>query len=71
MGQEAGEAQRVTERRIKIGTRAPSATRGRSQRPSAIDPRLIPFRDAMADLLVEWLLKQPRFAHLRQDREVG
>ena len=61
----------LTGRRIKVGTRAPSATRGRSQRPAAIDPRLIPFRDAMADLLVEWLLKQPRFAHLRQDREVG
>lgn len=61
----------VTERRIKVGTRAASATRGRSQRPQAIDPRLIPFRDAMADLLVEWVLKQPEFAHLRRDREVG
>jgi hypothetical protein len=34
-----------------------------------IDPRLIPFRDAMADLLVEWLLKKPRYAHLR--RQLG
>lgn len=61
----------MTERRIKIGTRAPSATRGRAMRPATIDPRLIPFRDGMADLLVEWVLKQPRFAHLRKDREVG
>ncbi len=61
----------MTERRIKIGNRAPSATRGRSQRPVQIDPRLIPFRDAMVDLLFEWLLKKPRYAHLRRDREVG
>lgn len=61
----------MTERRIKIGTRSPSATRGRSRRPVQIDPRLIPFRDAMADLLVEWVLKQPEFAHLRRNREVG
>lgn len=65
------EVQDVTERRIKVGTRAASATRGRATRPATIDPRLIPFRDGMADLLVEWVLKQPRFAHLRKDREVG
>lgn len=61
----------MTERRIKVGTRSPSATRGRSQRSAAIDPRLIPFRDAMADLLVEWVLKQPRFARLSEDRKAG
>lgn len=71
-GAREGEARETCrERVIKVGDRAPSATRGRSQRPQAIDPRLIPFRDAMADLLVDWVLKQPRFAHLRQDRKVG
>lgn len=46
----------------------PRSPRKKAQGRSApeIDPRLIPFRDAMADLLVEWLLKKPQYAHLRR-----
>lgn len=65
----------LTRRRIRIGTRAPSNTRTSAVRPPAIDPRLIPARNEMADLLVHWVLKQPQFAHLRarldDSRDVG
>jgi len=38
---------------------------------TGIDPRLIPFCDAIAEMLVDWVLQDSRFASVRQRLEAS